>query len=168
MNGPLYTQQEVDLLLKEQHRNTRHNDLDVFKVIQNASRSIMNLPQRTPKTILFYRVANNKTKQGLWYDVDGNYTGLIHNEFNFCTNSDLPMPFDKDLCGWLSATDKLETLYHWFTKEDILELQRHSYYITLYKAFDSKEYKNHWIINQQSSIIVDEYILYDDGVLEKR
>ena len=53
---------------------------------------------------LYYRIAHEETQQGLWYDSKGNFTGLIHNEFNFCMNTNLPMPFDPDLVGWLSAT----------------------------------------------------------------
>jgi hypothetical protein len=33
------------------------------------------------------------------------------------------MDFDVELVGWLSATDNLEELFNWFTKEDIVELQ---------------------------------------------
>lgn len=36
---------------------------------------------------LFYRVCNHETEQGLWYSFNGNFTGLIHNEFNFCKNN---------------------------------------------------------------------------------
>lgn len=42
----------------------------------------------------FYRVCNLETYQGLWYDYKGNFTGLIHNEFNFCANSELKMVWD--------------------------------------------------------------------------
>jgi hypothetical protein len=34
------------------------------------------------------------------------------------------MDFDVELVGWLSATDNLEELFNWFTKEDIVELQK--------------------------------------------
>ena len=46
---------------------------------------------------IFYRVANNQTEQGLWYDFAGNFTGLIHSKFDFCLNTKLPMPFDKEI-----------------------------------------------------------------------
>ena len=61
----------------------------------------------------FYRVCNTETEQGLWYDFKGNFTGLIHNDFNFCVNNKLEMGFDDELVGWLSATPDLETLYTW-------------------------------------------------------
>lgn len=105
----------------------------------------------TPK--IFYRIANNKTKQGLWYDYEGNFTGLIHNTYNFCGASALPMPFDQTLVGWLSTTDKLETLFLWFTKEEIKKLEESGYELTVYEATDYKVYENHWVINQATSII---------------
>jgi len=70
----------------------------------------------------FYRVNHEHTQQGLWYEFNGNFSGLIHNEFNFCTNNQLKMDFDPELVGWLSATDSLESLWNWFTMEDIIKL----------------------------------------------
>ena len=100
---------------------------------------------------LFYRVAHFKTRQGLWYNSNGVFTGLIHNEFNFCTNTSLPMPFDPDLVGWLSATDSLEDLFNWFSKEDIEKLEDSGWFITVYEAELSKQYKNHLVICQKTS-----------------
>lgn len=105
----------------------------------------------------FYRIANNKTKQGLWYDQEGKFTGLIHDKFDFCTNSELPMPFNKNIIGWLSATDSLEDLYNWFSKEDIFKLQKHGYYITVYSAKDYTIHENHYLILQDTSVV--EYTL---------
>ncbi len=102
---------------------------------------------------IFYRIANNKTKQGLWYDYDGKFTGLIHDKYNFCGASALPMPFDERLVGWLSATDKLETLFLWFSKKEIKSLEAHGYELTVYEATEYKVYENHWVIKQDSSVI---------------
>tara|TARA_R110000851_G_scaffold47424_1_gene115039 strand:- start:19719 stop:20075 length:357 start_codon:yes stop_codon:yes gene_type:complete len=104
----------------------------------------------------FYRVANIKTNQGLWYDFEGNFTGLIHNELDFCTNNELPMPYDKDIIGWLSATDTLENLWFWFTKEDIAQLEEHGYYITLFEATDYRFHNNHWVIHQETSVVIEQ------------
>lgn len=103
---------------------------------------------------IFYRVGNTETEQGLWYDFEGNFTGLIHDKFDFCTNHKLPMPFDSNLVGWLSATDKLETLFLWFTKEDIAKLENYGYRIGLYEASEYETYENHWIIKQDSSKLI--------------
>lgn len=107
---------------------------------------------------IFYRVANTQTNQGLWYDQQGNFTGLIHKDFNFCTNNQLQMPFDEELVGWLSATDTLEELFKWFTQKDIEQLELFGYYLTEYEATDYKVYNtcnySHLVINQESSEVV--------------
>lgn len=106
----------------------------------------------------FYRVANTKTKQGLWYDYSGEFTGLIHNKFNFCLNTDLKMDFDEEISGYLSATDTLEDLFKWFTKEDILKLQNFGYSIHVYETEDYKWYDkfSHWVISQENSKLINQ------------
>ena len=103
---------------------------------------------------LFYRVANHKTQQGLWYDFNGNFTGFIHDKFKFCTNNKLPMLYDKNIVGWLSATETLDELFNWFTEKDIEQLEKHGYTIALYEASEYKYNNNHWLIKQNSSILV--------------
>jgi len=99
----------------------------------------------------FYRVGN-KNHEGLWYDKYGNFVGLIHDKFDFCKNKNLPMPFDKNVVGWLSATKTLDELYFWFSIEDIKELQKHGYSILEYKTSLYKRYKNHYIIKPETVI----------------
>lgn len=103
---------------------------------------------------LFYRVSNIQTEQGLWYDFKGNFTGLIHDKFNFCTNNRLQMPFEPEIVGWLSATETLDELFNWFNKKDIEELEKHGYSITLYTASEYKYHNNHWVIKQNNSRLV--------------
>ena len=102
----------------------------------------------------FYRVANTDTDQGLWYDKEGRHTGLIHKEFDFCTNSELPMPYDENVIGYLSAVDELTDLFYWFSEEDITQLEEFGYYITIFEATDYKYYNNHWLINQETSVVI--------------
>jgi len=111
---------------------------------------------------IFYRVSNLETKQGLWYDFNGGFTGLIHNDFKFCANSTLEMDFDETIQGYLSTTDKLDTLFNWFTKDDILKLQDHNYFIHEYEALDYKFYDRfqHWLIHRDSSILTKRIILF--------
>lgn len=104
--------------------------------------------------MLFYRVANHETQQGLWYDYKGNFTGLIHDKFNFCTNNKLPMPYDPNIVGWLSAAETLDELFNWFTPNDIKELEKHGYRIAIYEAYEYKRYNNHWVIKQNNSRLV--------------
>ena len=104
----------------------------------------------------YYRVCNKETLQGLWYDYKGQFTGLIHEEFAFCTNNKLEMDFDPEIVGWLSATDSLETLYNWFSKEDITCLQKHGWFIHEFEAVDAKFYERfqHQVINQETSKVL--------------
>ena len=109
---------------------------------------------------LFYRIGV-KTKEGLWYDKDGKFTGLIHNEFNWIKASQLQMPFDNELVGYLSVADSMEHLYQWFDKDEIIKLQTMGFYIYEYKAKDYKFYDlyKHNVINQNSSEITNKIIL---------
>lgn len=101
--------------------------------------------------MIFYRVAHNETGQGLWYDNAGNYTGLIRDVYSFCKNTRLPMPFDPEVRGWLSATRSMDELFEWFPQCDIIQLERYGYYATEYKAAFARKYENHWLIHAQTS-----------------
>lgn len=120
------------------------------QVYDDLKRLLANLELK-PKT--FYRVCNENTGQGLWYGYEGDFTGLIHDEFSFCKNKDLEMDFDSELVGWLSATDNLEDLFKWFTKTDISNLEECGWYIYKYEALDYKFYNKfqHYVINQETS-----------------
>lgn len=109
----------------------------------------------------FFRVCNTDTEQGLWYDFKGNFTGLIHNEFNFCGCSTLAMDFDKELIGWLSATPDLESLYQWFSIDDIKELQKFGWCIHEYETDEFKFYDRfqHVVINQMNSRLIRKIII---------
>jgi hypothetical protein len=108
---------------------------------------------------LYYRIAHEKTNQGLWYDSKGIFTGLIHKEFDFCKNKDLEMPFDKEIVGYLSATHSLDFLFNWFSKEDIFNLEKFGYFITVYEASKVKEYDGHLLICKKTSIIKERVLL---------
>ena len=103
---------------------------------------------------IFYRVSNVETNQGLWYDFDGTFTGLIHDKFKFCASNVLPMPFDENAVGWLSTTDNIDDLLLWFPIEDIEELEPHGYFLHEYESEDYKEYENHWMVKQDSAKVV--------------
>ena len=47
----------------------------------------------------YFRVCHKDTLQGLWYTYEGEFTGLIHNEFGFCQNNALRMDFDEEIVG---------------------------------------------------------------------
>lgn len=109
----------------------------------------------------FYRVSNIETQQGLWYNMQGEFTGLIHDKFNFCKNNELKMDFDPEIVGYLSATPDLDSLFNWFTKEDILKLQEHNYFIHEFETEDYKFYDRfqHHVINKEKSKILKKIVL---------
>ena len=116
----------------------------------------------------FYRVCHKDTLQGLWYDYDGNFTGLIHEDLNFCTNNELLMDFDPEIVGWLSATESLEQLWRWFTKDDIQKLQDHGWFIHEFEAVDYKIYERfqHIVIKQDTSTVTKLITLNDMNSVE--
>jgi len=109
----------------------------------------------------YYRVSNVESEQGLWYDYQGEFTGLIHTEYDFCTNSKLKMDFDPELIGWLSAVDNLNDLWKWFTKEDMYQLQKHNYFIHAVEAAEEKFYERfqHLVIKQNTATPVRKIII---------
>ena len=110
---------------------------------------------------IFYRVCNLATMQGLWYDYNGEFTGYIHDKFNFCTNNELLMDYHPELVGWLSAVDNLDDLWKWFSREDIFKLQEHDYFIHQFESEEHKFYDRfqHLIINQEKSKPTQQIIL---------
>jgi len=114
----------------------------------------------------FYRVCNLVTMQGLWYDYKGEFTGFIHDKFKFCTNNELRMEFDDELVGWLSAVEELDHLWAWFSKEDILELQKHDYFIHQFECDEHKFYDRfqHLVINQAKSTPIMKISLLESKV----
>jgi hypothetical protein len=109
----------------------------------------------------FYRVSHVKTQQGLWYDVNGGFTGLIHSQMNFCKHNQLAMDYDETIRGYLSATPSLETLFEWFPKNDIIRLQEHNFFIHVFESDDYKFYERfqHFVINQETSKLIKKIIL---------
>ncbi len=104
----------------------------------------------------FYRVCNPQTHQGLWYDFQGNFTGLIHNRFSYCANNALKMDYDPEIVGFLSATRTLEDLYQWFSLGDILRLQCDGWFVYEFESTNYKWYErfSHWVIKQDDSRVV--------------
>ena len=102
----------------------------------------------------FYRVGNVVNNQGLWYDMEGRFTGLIHKSLSFCKNRGLQMPYDPDISGYLSTVDKLEDLGAWFSAEDLEKLYPFGYRVLEYEATDYKTHSGHWLVNQETSVLV--------------
>lgn len=101
----------------------------------------------------FYRVESDSDSiEGLWYNKEGVFTGLIHTEFKWLGASSLQMPYEPELVGYISVANSLEHLYDWFTRDEILKLQEIGFSICEYIADDFKFYDlyKHNVINQNS------------------
>ncbi len=110
---------------------------------------------------VFWRIAHKNDMGGLWYDSQGNFTGLIHDRYSFCKSSGMQMPFNKGTVGFLSATDSLEKLYDWFPQADIRKLEEFGYRITTYMSENYKQADGHWLIDQKKSWTMCHYLLED-------
>jgi hypothetical protein len=77
-----------------------------------------------------YRVGRADTSQGLWYDTEGRYAGLIH-RLAHGPAAELPMGehpvFRAEGRRWISVTESLETLRDWFSRRDMEELLPYGY-----------------------------------------
>lgn len=109
--------------------------------------------------MIYYRVCNTDTNQGLWYHFNGDFSGLIHSKFDFCENSQLEMEFDPEIIGWLSVAQSLDELYKWFSPADIKELQKHNWLIHEYESEDCKFYDRfqHYVIKQETAKLIRKY-----------
>lgn len=105
----------------------------------------------------FYRVCHKDSQKSLWYDQEGQFTGLIHGKFNFCQNYSLEMDFDPEVVGFLSATDSLDQLAVWFTDSDIKMLHEHGYRVHAYESDNYKFYDKfqHYLISQKDSRVIE-------------
>lgn len=111
----------------------------------------------------FYRVCHRITLQGLWYDQNGAHTGLIHDKLDFCVNSQLEMPRDKEVEGWLSAAKTIEDLLKWFPGIDLIMLNGFDFHIAKYETNNYKYYDKfqHWLIDQEDSELIEFINVHD-------
>lgn len=72
-----------------------------------------------------YRVGRALDSRGLWYDEKGEFHGTIHQLKDGAAGA-LPMGehpvFRSEGRRWISTTESLETLRHWFSEADMREL----------------------------------------------
>lgn len=146
-----YTEEEVKAIIEKTVDTTYQNFHSVSrtKLTDDLYEELRKKPQ------VFYRVCHETSLRGLWYDFNGKFTGIIHNEFDFCKHKELQMEYDPELVGWLSATDTLDKLFEWFPPKDILRLQDEGWYLHEFLAVDTRFYERfqHLVINQETSVV---------------
>jgi len=103
---------------------------------------------------LFFRV-QHPNDIGLWYNGNAEFTNEIQKLNLNCANLD--MSFD-DNCsgGFLSCTDSLDSLYDWFSREELLKLVDNGYNVLAYQAMEHKFHEKfkHFLFKKEGSIIV--------------
>jgi len=89
--------------------------------------------------MIVYRIEHKDTENGMWYNKDGSYNGLIH-ELSNAQAKDFPMDYDEkySLKNLISGVKDFNQLLEWFSRRDIEELMERGYQI--YK-FIAKEYE---------------------------
>lgn len=107
----------------------------------------------------YYRIG--KENIGLWYSQTGEFTGSIHKDFNWLSASNLEMPFEKELVGYISVADSLEHLYQWFSIQEIKQLQEQGFFIEEWASNDVKFYEHykHNVIEQSKSILINKILI---------
>jgi hypothetical protein len=79
--------------------------------------------------LYLFRIENPDSQKGLWYDSNGNYSGVI-TTIGDAKSADLPMEFDEDFGrdgNWHSACQSMEVMRDWFTKNDLQKLSALGY-----------------------------------------
>lgn len=104
---------------------------------------------------LFYRVGTLDNR-GMWYDNKGVYHGAMNSpEFEKLSCHKVQMPYDESIVGYLSVAETLEELKHWFNDNDMALLAPLGFRILTFEATDYRRHDNHWVINQETSILKD-------------
>jgi len=121
-----------------------------------------------PSTL--YRVGRRLGQDGLWYDKEGRETGLIH-KLTEGNAGALPMDphpiFNSDGYKWISTTDTVEMLPHWFSENDMRELLDQDYEVfkievSGYRRFNFEVYSHEvFSVHQMISMeAIDPTIVY--------
>lgn len=104
----------------------------------------------------FYRLAQQKTENGFWYNYDGEKVNIIESVYNNLKCSELFMDFDSEMVGYLAATDSLDNLFIWFSEKEIIELQKNGWCIYVYETDIYKKHsrQNHYLIEKNKNNII--------------
>jgi hypothetical protein len=138
-------------------RRTRKGLNNMIKYSKRIEKLEIRLSSKTKPLMekkIFYRVKGIDCHTGLWYDRDGTFTNRIGQMEPRCKNSDLPMPYDENTLGYLSAVDSIESMYYWFSKEDLKNLEEKGFVLKIFESTDYKYYDNHWLISIKNSKII--------------
>lgn len=95
-----------------------------------------------PTIAEIFRIENQETMHGMWYNEKGEYDPFIFN-LTEGISADLPMGYHErygqDAARWFSGCVDFEQMKHWFSERDIRELDAAGYH--LYK-FEAKQFQH--------------------------
>ena len=112
-----------------------------------------------------YRVEDQVQKHGLWRNFDGTWNPVFEQLSEGLSRS-LPME-DSDLYRqdgkqWFSAAPSKETLKHWFSLQDVIELAELGYKVYEFQLNNTKQISNFEIIFTRDNIINQKEINYKE------
>lgn len=112
-----------------------------------------------------YRVEDQSEKHGLWRNFDGTWNPVF-DQLSEGLSRNLPMEdstlYREDEKQWFSATPSKETLKHWFSVNDVLELQKLGYKVYEFELANTKEVSDFEIIFTRDNIVQQREINYKE------
>lgn len=115
--------------------------------------------------IFGYRVEDQVEKHGLWRNFDGTWNPVF-DQLSEGLSRNLPME-DSELYReggeqWFSAAPSKETLKHWFSLIDVLELQKLGYKVSEFQLVGTKQISDFEIVFTRDNIIEQREIDYKE------
>ena len=112
-----------------------------------------------------YRVEDQVQRHGLWRNFDGTWNPVF-NQLSEGLSRSLPMK-DSDLYRqngkqWFSAAPSKETLKHWFSLSDVIELAELGYKIYEFELENTKQISDFEIIFTRDNIVRQKEIEYKE------
>lgn len=103
-----------------------------------------------------YRIEDQETMNGIWYNINAELTAFITTLSN-AKCKDLPMPFDserysQDGLAWFSATDKLEEIPDWCSLQDMQELEAAGFHLYAFTVSHYRHVPGHVIFAREHVI----------------
>ena len=103
-----------------------------------------------------YRIENQETMNGLWYNLNRECTAFIKTLSN-AKCKDLPMPYDEELyaqdgLAWFSATAVLHEIPDWCSLQDLAELEEAGYYLYAFTVSHYRDVPGHVVFAREHII----------------
>lgn len=115
--------------------------------------------------MLGYRVENQIQKHGLWRNFDGSWNPVF-DQLSEGLSRNLPMEDDnlyrEGGKQWFSAAPSKDTLKHWFSLQDVIELAKLGYKIYEFELEHTKQISDFEIVFTRDNIVKQKEIEYKE------